>query len=231
LVRTGEEEGHPVHAALAAHVDASELSPEQKAHYKAALAHVLSNVPQKGLDRIHANVKHAVFHPDARAVGLAACEAALRTPVSEGQKAKIAATLAAVRDGKVRIGGAYVRNRAAPELHLDGDFATPGAAGAHGGDQQAAAEVYAHELAHAIDGPGNVASSSTLWQRAYEAEIGPRSDKGGGPRLCRYAQTDQHEGWAEFGRLVYGGRVPLVEVERQFPQCTYIWKSAGIWPS
>lgn len=98
-----------------------------------------------------------------------------------------------------------------------------------------AAEIYAHELSHAVDwsrtmqGEGYECSSSGDWQDAWEREIDatektPLSDK---PevRLSEYARKDAREGFAEFGRLVYTDRE---RAEKDFPRCWDFWKQKGL---
>lgn len=84
--------------------------------------------------------------------------------------------------------------------------------------------VYAHELTHAIDGVGTY-STTDEWKAAYKEEIG----KPGEPiRLTAYAQKKTFEGFAEFGRLLYGSDVPRSVVEEKFPKCLAFFKSKGL---
>jgi hypothetical protein len=196
------------------HIAKADLPPEQKEAYAKAMKSVMAKMPKRALDRIHENLKVVGFHKDTKDAAIAAVDAASKTPgVSEKQLAAIAEWKKDLASGKRVMGGAYIKNKTAPEMHVDGDFKP---------NNQTTAGVYAHELGHAIDGPDAQASRSPQWQKAWEAEI-----KQG--KLSKYATTDPSEGWAEFARAVY--TEDPKEVEKQFPQCAAIFKAAKIWPS
>lgn len=79
------------------------------------------------------------------------------------------------------------------------------------------AGVYAHELTHVIDHRW-IHSNTTEWQKAFKAEIA-------GGKLNRYASTDPHEGFAEFGRLVYSSKPEERAIaQKQFPQAYAYFK-------
>jgi hypothetical protein len=101
---------------------------------------------------------------------------------------------------------------------------------------QAASEIYAHELAHAVDwargeeqGGRFEFSSTAEWKDAWKQEIdtGHRGAELAGdyPPLSEYAWKDPGEGFAEFGRLVHNNRELA---ERKFPKCWEAWKKWGL---
>lgn len=223
----GDWPDHPAAHGIRSAVEASDLPAEKKAEYSNAVASVLSRMPPRALDRVAAHSTRVVFHPDAKSLGLAVMD---RELAKEGRPAAEVEWLKEMRDGiaagKYQVAGAYQTN--SREVHLDGGQ-PPGRqqAGPHGGRGDPA-EVHAHELGHAIDGPDSQVSRSKRWLEAYHAEIGPRA--GAEPRLTRYAHTNASEGLAEFARLVYGGRADLARVEAEFPVAVKFFKDAKLWP-
>lgn len=225
MVRSGDWPDHPASKRMQSHIESSDLPPEQKAQYHAAMKRVMSRMTQRSLDRVDKNLSKTTFHPTTKDAGIAAVEAAAKVPgMNEKQLAALAQWKEKLASGKTTMGGAYIQNKEAPEMHVDGDFQTPGAKGKRAGDVQTAAGVYAHELGHAIDGPDSVASKSDQWRKAFAAEI----DRDDNP-LSKYARTNPAEGFAEFSRLVH--TEDLEGVEREFPLCAAVWKAAKIWPS
>jgi hypothetical protein len=220
---------HPTAHTLKASLDKSDVPPERKAEYSQAASEVLSRVPRTALDRAGQHLTGAQFYSDSKALGESVLGAELKKPDLMPEKRQaIEKTLDKVRTGKATVGGAY--GRKTKELHLDGGQATS-SPGAHSGHAYTTAEVYAHEWGHAIDGPGHELSSTPEWHAAYTAEIDKGAKSADGlPRLSKYAQTDTHEGWAEFSRLIYGGKVPLKQIEAEFPKCSQHWKDKGFWP-
>jgi hypothetical protein len=79
-----------------------------------------------------------------------------------------------------------------------------------------AAQVYAHEFAHVIDGPDDELSQHVDWQNAWRAEIGTKDRP-----LSPYAASSPIEGFAELGRLIFGDKV---DVARTFRKCFAFWK-------
>lgn len=210
------------------------LSDEQRAEYHAAAHAVLSRITPFGRDRIVKGMTSAKFYPDVESLGVGVCDEALKKPdLSDDQRAKITAQREAIESGKYAIGGAYLAHNG--QVHLDGAFhataQTGPMPGRHGGVEQNAAQVYAHELGHAIDGPTLTISRSARWQEIMDKEIGRKGNVGGEPRLTLYAQSKPQEGLAEWCRLVYGGQVPLGQVETEFPLATKFFKEAQLWPS
>src|SRR5262249_40298283 len=88
----------------------------------------------------------------------------------------------------------------------------------------------AHELTHNLDAD-YVHSNSPAWKKAFAAEIQPIDPKiKSGYRLSHYASTSAAEGFAEFGRLLYGSNGKPEQVEKHFPQASAYFKAQGFWP-
>lgn len=202
--RNGQEDaGHSerqkkVAAALGGVIDrASGLSDAQKADYKGAISKVVGNMTPKALQRFAGNVKRVRFHGSTRELTKA-----------------IMAEDPEVRDrlqgGKYEIKGAY--DGKTRQLDLDGPTKLEGKS--YGTDHP-----IAHELSHALDGPGHEISKSKEWQGAWQAEI-----KTGA--LSKYGATSPSEGFAEFGRLYLSSGEP--DIEKKFPKCVAVWKSHGL---
>lgn len=221
---------HPAAGKVQNAIADSNVSAEQKAAYSEAMAGVMSRLPGRALDRIGAHLSGSQFYESSQALGVAVFSKAMEQAPSE-QRAQMQLTLDRIKGGEISIGGCYESGAGAKVLHLDGGMQIRGGKGAHGTASQSAAEVYAHELGHAIDGPDHQISNHPKWQEAWAAEIGPAAGAGANARLSGYATKDTHEGFAEFARLVYGGTVPLDRVENEFPRCSALIKAAKLWPS
>lgn len=113
-------------------------------------------------------------------------------------------------EGGLVVGGAWERK--AGKLHMDG-----------ASEKQSASDIYSHEMSHAVDGPQHELSSSPEWKAAFASEI-----KGGG--LSKYATQNEIEGFAEFGRLVYGNKTAADELRKKYPLSTAYWESQGLIP-
>jgi len=79
----------------------------------------------------------------------------------------------------------------------------------------------AHELTHAIDkiGPGAYLSDSDEWRYVWSREL-----RGGG--LSAYAASDPAEGFAEFGRLLWGSETP--DAAARFPGVAAFFRKHGL---
>lgn len=87
--------------------------------------------------------------------------------------------------------------------------------------------IYAHELTHAIDRHEKI-SGTKEWRDAWQAEI-VTLGKGGGARLSEYARTQSVEGFAEFGRLLYGEKEASKKaIKTNFPGCWKVFKDRGL---
>ena len=126
--------------------------------------------------------------------------------------------------------GAWVSERGESKgrLHLDG-----------GTDEAPAVEYWAHEFAHAVDAAprwsenvndlivshgGNKLSDSDGWQKAWKTEVVDDRGEGIAP-LSKYAQKNEREGFAEYGRLLW---TQPKHARTLFPQCYAVWKEAGL---
>ena len=80
-----------------------------------------------------------------------------------------------------------------------------------------ASEIYAHELGHVVE---RSHPKSDSWKTAWEAEASKLSD---------YATTNEHEGFAEFARLIWSTAANMTqsEVEQEFPLMSAEFKKYG----
>lgn len=184
---------------------ADHLTPEAKEKYKAAVRKTTQRMPKKAVETIHENVKATNWHKDAASVTEAMRK---RNPKKfEGRP-------------NLSVGGAF--NMGSGELNLDGN--TGRIADKLGGARTNIHETYAHELSHALDKhSGGKHSDSPEFKEAFDSELA-------GGQLSKYATSNTAEGWAEFGRMVFGTSIPTKEIEKRFPKTTKIWKDKGIWP-
>lgn len=81
---------------------------------------------------------------------------------------------------------------------------------------------YAHELGHAIDGPGGDVSSTREWVDAWRAEIVPTT------RIPN-ARKDAQEGFASFAAMLYGTNANKAALSQTHPLCTAVWRKHGLW--
>ncbi len=197
-------------AEMQASIDGSaHLSPEQKAYYGKSVREVVGRMTPKMLERFTANVKgapHFAANPEAvKAYLVSVAEKVGKPEVVEKMKKA------------TNTGGAYIRRGASGSFVLDGDRPTKTGKFV----EDSAASVYAHEFAHAIDGARKELSTSPAWQEAFRGEL----QKG---KLTKYAGTDPTEGFAEFGRLILGGKFAHADIEKAFPASFAYWKSQGL---
>jgi Protein of unknown function (DUF935) len=209
---------HPAIATLtkAIHNPASNLTEGQRVRYAMAMNDVLDVLPKAALDRIAANVKTASFHGNPLGVGKAAIAAALARPgITPEQRQNIENHDEMFKREKLRPAAAFLPK--AGTIHLDGAA----------NSNFPISQVYAHALSHAIDGPDHAISNSPEWQAAWKAEIaGKLSEE---PKLNRYAQGDPSEGFAEFGRLVFGSNASAAKIEEKYPLAVAALKKHGLW--
>lgn len=201
---------HPKAAALHQKIHAviqgqNHLDPKTKAHYSQSVKKVLARMPEKALDRFSKHAGNFSFYNDSKELGAAL--------------AKKSPKLQAALSKGATIGGAFGKDGS---FHLDGNFTQKTAKDFVGGGIDAAHHTYAHEFAHAIDGPGHEISGGAEWQQAWKKELG-------GGALSKYATTQASEGFAEFARLAYASDVDRRKIEQTFPRCVALWKKHGIW--
>lgn len=211
---------------LGSYADKAEhISPEQRKQYKEAMHQVTDfmTVPmiehvRKNLDNVHFHksireltAKHAVisgegYNPRSM-VGGFFIFAHLEDVVASDAKP-------IETESGTLYPGAKNQSKGSGQLYLDG--------GSEDNEQypQTTKEIYAHEMSHAIDGPYRF-SKTKEWDEAWRDEI-MKVDY----PLSKYATKNQQEGFAEFGRLVLGGRVR--EARESFPKCWTAWKKFGL---
>jgi hypothetical protein len=110
------------------------------------------------------------------------------------------------------IGGAYQSETR--QLHLDG--------GEEGTEARDTLGLYGHEFSHAVNGAGRVISSSSAWREAWEKEILAYP-------FSRLAMMSPHEGFAEFGRVMYSGTRRRSFLAWRYPRCVAVWRGHGLW--
>lgn len=210
------------------------LSDEQREQFGAALSRVVKAMPQQALDRIKAHLAGIQFHASTADIGPALVETVAGRPgLSDEKRAELRAAVAAQIKG-MDLGGVYSQNDR--HIHVDGDQHGDFGPGAHtpGRDKMSAHGVYAHELAHAIDGPGHQISTTPEWQDAYREEIEyTAADRAAKkiPPLSFYGGSKPSEGFAEFARAVYASDVPHAQLVAEFPKATALFKARGLWPA
>lgn len=192
-----------------------DFDDETNKKYQKALSDVLGAMPDAALQRVLKNTRGISYYKTPKEMTEKLMYDDDGTPNDLAQKYK---------EGEVIGGGFSNKDR---RLHLDGnyklyaDFISDKRVGTH--------EPYAHELTHAMD--IKELSTSGDWMDAYYLEI----SKG---QLSHYASSkaDRHErsnlseGFAEFGRLLYGTDKDLAEIEQKFPTASQFWKDQGLWP-
>lgn len=187
-----------------------ELTSEQRRHYWDATQRVVKNMPAKAQERL-AKVK---FHYST-SIDKVVDDVIAAFPERHRQTA---------RD---KLGGSQAAGMYS--TYHDGVFFDGGREGRQGelarqqGRAVHAHEIYAHEMAHSLDGPNLEHSKSAEWQAAWKAELT-------GNRLTKYAAKDLQEGWAEFGRLLYSGEHDLAQVKAQYPRCWAVYERHGFAP-
>ncbi len=192
---------------------AANLTPEQRAHHAASIDTVVKRMPRGALDRMAKHVDGVVWHADVREL------------TENLGKVSRKVRESAARGGVVK--GFYATTD--KELWLDGNVKRKTGDDIWNKDRENAHETYAHEMAHAVDGPDFEHSHGEEWMAAWREEIGDvkpaPTEK---PKLSRYATSAPHEGWAEFGRLVYGTNTDHAKIAAKFPKCAAIWKKLGV---
>lgn len=199
-----------LHAKLDA---AHHLSDEHREKSRAALHYVLGKIPAAAHARLTDHLVDVQFHstPAELTQAMAATSPKVKWAMDRGST----------------VNGVY--RQQAKTLVLDGDVPRRVADDVWKKDRSNVHETYAHEITHAIDGPGFPLSGSKEWTDAWQREIGFIKPASGTARLSVYATSATHEGFAEFGRLVYGTNTDRAAIEKKFPLCTAYWKSQGLW--
>jgi len=247
---SGVNRNHNVTKKGMAALDKADLSPDTKKKFAAAFDRAVDRIPKAGMDRIGRHLGDIKFASDFKAIGSGVADGILND--QEGFRSKVKAKglpdseadatiemCKTIRDSiasgdvPAMVGCYDTINRS---MHLDGAAIDPttgrplknledGLYSVTGSEH----EVYAHELAHAIDGPDKEYSGSADWQEAFASEIG--YDGRGGPiKLTDYGASEPSEGFAEFARTVFGGEASLDMVEKDFPKASQFFRDKGLWP-
>lgn len=224
--------GNKFRSSVTQSVKSPTLTPEQARRYETAANSVVDQMPEVVRKRLDANADKVQFYPDAKQMGVAAMNDTLREnpDLPAAQREQIAAFRDEVARGDYVVAGVYSPTR--KQIYLDGplsgDLSRPALVGPYGGEVAHEREVYAHEFTHALDGPDLEISGSEDWQSVWKKEIhGDFMSY----RLTEYGATNATEGFAEFGRLLYGTDIPLEKIERDFPEASKFFKSKGYWPT
>jgi SPP1 gp7 family putative phage head morphogenesis protein len=184
----------------------SDLPDDLKDTIERAITRVFRDMPEKAIERMGENLSNVSFYPTPEAL-------TRRWEKDTGLR----------KTGSGVVNGYFNHNTG--EAVLDGPVWKTNAPGL-GGDQKNVYGAYAHELTHALD-KGLSLSSTAEWTSAYSDEIAnPKSPR---TTLSEYAKTNTAEGFAEFGRMLYGSEVDRVQAERKFQKCFSFFRSRGLW--
>lgn len=204
------------------------LSSKQKQQYHQALQRAIQRMPPQALQRMSAGVKRINFHASAsdfhQTIRSIWREQLSRNPKSRPEE--VERKLDEKIGGRFRgeIVGGYLPD--SKNVLLDGDVLHEKDFGGHA-YRASTHETYAHELTHAIDDAyagsfGGSLSENDQWREAFKDEILSK-------KLSNYAATSESEGFAEFGRMLYGTNTDPARIEEAFPKCAAFFKSYGLW--
>jgi len=205
---THESPAGKIHSDIDAQIQGmAHLSAANKKHYSESVKKVLGRMPEAALKRFAQHAKGFTFHDTSQSLNqyFSARHPAIQKLVAQGGK----------------IGGAYQPSKG--QFHLDGNILQETSKHFRSKNEASAHHTYAHEFAHAVDGPKHEISGGLEWQAAFKAEIA-------GGKLSRYATTEASEGFAEFARLAWASDHGAAKIERHFPRCAAVWKKHGLWP-
>ncbi len=195
----------------------SDLSKEDRQQHAASVVKVTGRMPAEVIGAIDKGMKQIAFHGSPSAVAGATAQ--------DFRSAGAGAVADSYQQRMNAGGGPHGVYLTSGQVRIDG-------AGAHAIDQGGgqfgkggltSEGVLAHELTHAIDGPDSAHSNSSDWQAAHNNDIA-------GGQLTNYGAANHSEGFAEFGRLLYGTDIPLDHVEKSFPKASAYFKSNNLWP-
>jgi len=79
----------------------------------------------------------------------------------------------------------------------------------------------AHEISHAVDGPIYNLTGREEWQSIWKSELSSGN-------LTKYASTSKREGFAEFGRALFGGTVSPRFLKEQYPKSWDFFKENNL---
>lgn len=172
----------------------SVADPEIREQFRAATESVLNAMPQVAHDRMTKHLKEVEYHQTRDEVhsAIGAVSKQARDAIASGRE----------------VGGAW-KGRSGT-LMLDG-----------GTKRKSAAEIYAHEFMHAVD--GMYKQELTLdpeWTAAFESE----------GSVSNYGNTSPQESFAEFGRLMYALNIPTAKLQAKFPKAMAFMQKHGLLP-
>lgn len=192
---------------------AAGLSDEQRQSYGAAFDRVFGRMTDQALKHVAEGAAKVSFY--ANGLDLS------KDVAQRSEKAR------AARSKGLLVGGAYRPSE--KRLFLDGPNTNPDMnPGIKAGADKNTHGAYAHELTHAIDGPDKKFSGSQEWFSAWGDEVAHPVSRGE-VTLTRYAASSASEGFAEFGRLLYGSDADPAEVRKRFPRCAAFFERNGLW--
>lgn len=179
-------------------LQASDLTSRMREKFGQTARDVHARLPAKARERFDAHVESVSFHesPDVLTASVLEKNPAMKEMMKGGKKA----------------GGAYSKTR--KELLLNGGHTIDG-------KKYQADQIYAHEFAHAIDGPDKELSGSDGWRSAWREEA---------QRVSKYATKTPAEGFAEFGRLVYSNELGLDQLQERYPKMLEQWQAMELLP-
>lgn len=170
--------------------------PQQRKFYLDTLSSVVEKMNPKVHERVRKGSKSFVFYPNVD-------ELTRRTIGSVRLPPDIPINL-------IKIGGVY--RPGDQSIHLDGDFPNkPGTI----------SDNYAHEMAHAADGPDNQLSGTAVWHNIHHTEFGDA-------QLNKYSSSHPIESFAEFARVVWLKQLPQDIILRNFPRAYRYFKANGL---
>jgi hypothetical protein len=185
------------------------LTVEQKQNYSKAVDHVISRMSERAAEAVANHVEKVEWHSNVNSLSVARVREA--PPGSINPLEKVNGTYN-FRTGLMRLDGETEKRNA------------PGMGISKGQSQRDIVGTYAHEMAHALD-KSDGHSGKPEWKEAFREEIlkGSADD----PSLSRYARTDAREGFAEFGRALFGSDVSHSKLREEFPKCFAYFEKAG----
>lgn len=184
------------HTLIAQGIQKSGLKPEQAKAYAGSAQKMYEAMPAKARERYDQHVKAINFHSTTSDLTKTIIE---KSDDPEALKERI---------GTGKASGCF--RKSSGELFLDGD-----------GDKLNQDHIYAHEFAHAVDGPKNELSSTKEWQDAWTEEAAG---------ISNYATRTPAEGFAEFGRMVHASGLDETQLTERFPKMMEHWKQQGLLP-
>jgi hypothetical protein len=203
----GANDNETVTNALQANLQEQDhLTAEQKKVYGDAVDRVVRSMPPTAAALLRKNLESVFFHADTDGIGKAWEQA-------NDQKVPAGATV----QGFYTPGSSSARLDGLTKYDTEGPFT----------EEESVHSTYAHEMTHALDGWFDF-SGTAAWSGAFKEEI-EGSWLEDAP-LSEYGRSHSSEGFAEFGRLLYGTDVDRAEVEKRFPKCSAFFKSKGLWP-